>query len=96
VVLQPFGGGLDTATRSATEEVAFGGKQVLAVHEDRGATGEIRPTVGIRYHRQNLGGKPFLDDHVFETAQNFRGARASFEVQEFYPHKAAALTNSLL
>ena len=43
-----------------------------------------------------LGGKPFSDNHVFEDAQNFRVARASFKVREFYPHKAAVLINSLL
>jgi hypothetical protein len=95
VVLRSFEGGVDPATRGA-DGVAFDREGILSVHEDRRATGEVRPMVGIRYHRYNLGGKPFLDDHVFEDAQNFRGARASFEVQEVYPHKAAVLINSLL
>ncbi len=88
----PLGGGLEGASRGEKVYRVAGGAVDGEVGQDLADhAGELVAVPGEPGGDSNL----VLDDHVFEDAQDLRGARASPEVQKFYPQEAATLVSSL-
>lgn len=61
------------------------GKEVLAVHEDRGTPGEARLIIVVpEHHRPGSCRETLIGDYLMEDAQGLVVTWAPLKVQKFY------------